>query len=313
MKIIFFGTPSFAAQTLAFLLAHNVNVAAVVTKPARPKGRSGAPVATPVKEVALAHGLPVHEPLRCSSPDFAPILAAYQADLFVVVAYGEIIKDHLLHMPRLGCLNVHPSLLPKYRGAAPIQRCLMAGERETGVCIMTLVREMDAGDILRQARVSVDPDVTAGELGDQLCALGAQELLMTLRELEAGVAKATPQDHAAATFAPKVELEDCQIDWRQPAQTIHNLVRAANPEPGAWANVEIRGQPKRMKIWRTECLPNNFGPPGSIHGPAKSQWVVGCGEGAVRLLQVQIEGKKAMSVDELLRGLRLGDLAFTQS
>lgn len=306
MKIVFFGTPTFAARTLEFLLANGVSVAAVVTKPARPQGRSGKPVPTPVQVVAAAHGLPMHEPLRCSSPDFAPVLEAYQADVFVVVAYGEIIKDHLLNMPRLGCLNVHPSLLPKYRGAAPIQRALMAGETESGVCVMTLVREMDAGDVYREVRVPVGENVNAGELGDQLCGLGAEALLATLRDLAAGTAKRTVQDPAFVTFAPKVELEGCQLDWNLPAEKLHNLVRGANPEPGAWTEIVLRNEKKRMKIWQTELVAETLGPVGSVHSPAKGQLIVSCGSGSLRLLQVQVEGKKRLDVSEFLRGFDLG-------
>lgn len=305
MKILFFGSPPFAARTLEFLLTHNVSVAAVVTRPAQPKGRSGHPVPTAVKEVALAHGLAVHEPNRCSHPEFAPVLAAYQADLFVVVAYGEIIKEHLLQMPRLGCINVHPSLLPRYRGAAPIQRCLMAGDRESGVCIMTMVREMDAGDILKMVRVPVGEQVTAGELSEQLCQAGSEALLATLHDLEAGVTTRTAQDPSGVTFAPKVELEDCRIDWQWPAERVHNLVRAANPEPGAWTTMALRGAPKRMKIWRTQSLPDTLGPPGSVHSLGSFGLVVGCGVGSVAILQLQVEGKRSMHIDEFLRGFPL--------
>lgn len=308
MKVIFFGTPPFAAKTLEYLLGNQIEVVAVVTKPDKPKGRSGTPLPTAVKQVALAHQLPLYQPVRCSSLDFAPTLAAYEADLFVVVAYGEIIKEHLLRMPRLGCINVHGSLLPKYRGAAPIQRCLMQGEAETGISIMYMVKEMDAGDVIRMERVPIGPEVTAGELESELCEVGAKALLDVLLALEQGPVPHVTQDASQVTFAPKVELNDCRIDWQRPARDIHNLVRGANPEPGAWCLVSLRGETKRLKIWRTQAQPLS-GTPGRVILSDKRGPVIACGHDSLRLLQVQLEGKKAMSGEELFRGIH-SDLAI---
>lgn len=301
MKVVFFGTPRFAADTLRTLLAQGIDVVAVVTKPDRAKGRSGTPVPTPVKAVALAHHLPVHQPPKCSSPDFAPVLAAYHADVFAVVAYGEIIKEHLLQMPPLGCINVHGSLLPKYRGAAPIQRCLMAGDAESGICIMYMVKTMDAGDVIREVRVPVGAHMTAGELEAELCRAGADALVDVLRELEKGSAvPRVPQDHTLATLAPKVELDDCRIDWTRDATDIHNLVRGSNPEPGAWCLVSVRGEKKRLKVWRTEVV---------IEGESENarKLAVPCGTGTLRLLEVQLEGKKVVTGEEFLRGLPMDE------
>lgn len=310
MRVVFFGTPQFAASTLQGLLKNGVEVTAVVTKPDRPKGRSGAPVPTPVKEVALANNIPVHQPLRCSHPDFTPILAHYQADLFVVVAYGEILKEHLLQMPPLGCINVHASLLPHYRGAAPIQRCLMAGERESGVSIMYMVREMDAGDVIQMVKTPIAEQMTAGELEQTLCSLGTQALLDTLNQLQKGLAlPGTPQRHSEATFAPKVELEDCRIHWSEPALSIHNLVRASHPEPGAWCLARLHTGEKRLKIWRTRpiAIPKSV-PPGALLLESKKVPIIGCGKDALELLDVQLEGKKMMQGVDFFRGLPLTHL-----
>ena len=312
MKIVYFGTPQFAAEILSFLLDHGIEIAAVVTKPDRPKGRSGAPVSTPVKAIAqekIPH-IPVYQPEIASAQEFADTLRQYQADLFVVVAYGEIIKQHLLDMPRLGCINVHGSLLPKYRGAAPIQRSIMEGEKETGITIMHLVKKMDAGDIIKMASTPIGPDMTAGELETILCKMGAGLLLEVLHDLEKGIVQQTPQDHDKATLAPKIELEDCEIHWNLPAQKLHNIVRGANPHPGAWCFVTIGDEKKRLKIHKTRLKEGQKGLPGTILSSGKDGLIVACGEDALALLDVQLEGKKAMSAPDLVRGLQV-PLVFT--
>lgn len=314
MKVVFFGTPQFAANILSFLLANHIEVVAVVTRPDRPKGRSGTPAITPVKEIALSHqpALPVYQPEKASSLEFVPILQAYHADLFVVAAYGEIIKQHLLDMPRLGCINVHASLLPKYRGAAPIQRCLIAGERETGVTIMKMVLKLDAGDMIETAKMPLDEKITAGELEQHLCRLGSEALLNVLKRWERGEVHAVPQDHNQATFAPKLELEDCEIDWQLSAERIHNLIRGVNPYPGAWCFVLFRGQKKRLKIFTSvvDKTPH-CALPGTILKQTKNELCVACGEKqSLCILQLQLEGKKVMTTEELLRGISLDQISF---
>lgn len=311
MKVIYFGTPQFAADVLSYLLQHGIDVAAVITKPDRPVGRSGKPLATPVKCVAELHTppLPVFQPELVSAPEFAPVLEKYQADLFVVVAYGEILKQHLLDMPKVACINLHASLLPKYRGAAPIQRCLINGEKETGVTIMHMVKKMDAGDMVKTAAVPILPNTTYGELEQQLCRVGSELLLAAIREFEAGVDQRTPQDHSQATIAPKIELEDCQIDWKLPAQVIHNLVRGVNPHPGAWCYVEVKGQKKRLKVISTKIV-NENGQPGNTSLDSKNGLTVFCGEEALAILDLQLEGKKAMPAEQLMRGMPKGSLKF---
>lgn len=312
MKIIFFGTPPFAAQVLQDLLKAGIDVVSVVSKPDRPQGRSLTPVPTPVKVAAEAHSppLPIHQPDIVSHPDFSPILEAYHADLFVVVAYGEIIKQHLLDMPRLGCINLHASLLPKYRGAAPIQRCIINGETESGVTIMHMVKKMDAGDIISTVKVPIGPEMTYGELEKALCVAGSEALIKSIHALEKGEASRLPQDHTQATFAPKIELEDCEIKWFQPAQNIHNLVRGVNPFPGAWCYVSVRGVKKRLKINRTRLCECQGYSPGQIVSFGREGFIVACREGAVQILELQLEGKKAMSADEFTRGLPMDQIVF---
>lgn len=313
MKIIFFGTPAFAAEVFAYLLKHGIEIAAVITKPDKPQGRSGEPVATAVKAAVqqLAPQIPVYQPAIVSDPAFAPTLEQYHADLFVVVAYGEIIKQHLLDMPRLGCINVHGSLLPKYRGAAPIQRCIIDGETKTGITIMHMVKKMDAGDIIKMVEVPIGQDVTFPELREQLCKVGCEALLDVIKDIEAGIDRRTPQDHEKATLAPKIELEDCEIKWEQPAQKLHNLVRGVVTEPGAWCNVLVRGQKKRLKINSTRVVRELSGNPGQILRYGKEGLVIACGDQALQLLELQLEGKKAMSADELMRGMPQEALSFS--
>lgn len=305
MRIVYFGTPQFAANVLHYLIDNGINIAAVITKPDRPRGRSGEHVPTPVKLVAQAQNppIPIHQPELVSAPDFADTLRAYNADLFVVVAYGEIIKQHILDMPPKGCINVHASLLPKYRGAAPIQRSIIAGETETGVTIMYMVKKMDAGDMIKIAKVPIGPNTTYGELEKTLCDVGSQALLEVIRQLELGNVSRVEQNHSQATLAPKIELEDCEIKWNLPARAIHNLVRGVNPHPGAWCYVKIRDQQKRLKILSTRSLEDRSGPPGTILSTDKDELVIACGEGALRIIELQPEGKKVMPAKEFMRGL----------
>ena len=309
MKIVFFGTPEFAAKVLDALLRHQFNIAAVVTKPDRPKGRSGVPVPGPVKSLALLNRIPLYQPEIVSAPEFSPILQAYDADVFVVVAFGEIIKQHLLDMPKSGCINVHASLLPKYRGAAPIQRCIIDGEKESGVTIMHMVKKMDAGDMIETVTVPIGPEMTFGELEDELCAKGTDLLIKVLRDFQEGRINRVPQDHSKATLAPKIELEDCQILWTADAQSIHNLVRGVNPHPVAWCLVEARGQAKRLKVLKTKVMAGISGTPGSILSAGK-ELIVACGKDALKLVEIQLEGKKPMPAEEFLRGFTIDNLKF---
>lgn len=307
MKVVFFGTPMFAAHVLEFLLQHHVNIVAVISKPDKPKGRSGSPLPTPVKMAALAHDppLPLFQPELVSAPDFANTLKAFEADLFVVVAYGEIIKQHLLEMPFKACINLHASLLPKYRGAAPIQRCIMDGETESGVTIMHMVKKMDAGDMIEKVVVPIGPETTFGELEKLLCESGKKALLEVIQAFNQGEPDRIPQDVGHATFAPKIELEDCEMHWNRPAHELHDLVRGVNPYPGAWCYVWVKGEKKRLKISRTRIIPSNHATPGTILNADqnKGNLLIATGDQALELLEVQLEGKKSMSSEELTRGI----------
>lgn len=311
MKIVYFGTPPFAAEVLDYLISHGVAISAVVTKPDKPKGRSGDPVPTAVKALAQQKypHLPLYQPAIISAPGESDCLLPYHADLFVVVAYGEIIKQHLLDMPRQGCINVHASLLPKYRGAAPIQRAIIDGEHESGITIMYMVKKMDAGDMIKSVSIPITQDITFGEYEPLLCRAGCEALLEVIKNFERGIEERSPQDHEKATLAPKIELEDCQIDWSKPAQAVHNLVRGVNPYPGAWTFVTVKGEKKRLKVWKTAVRDDVKGAPGQILQGAKGELIIACGEGAVQVLELQLEGKKAMAASELLRGVPLDALS----
>ncbi len=314
MKIVFFGTPLFAAEVLEYLLQQGVEVMAVISKPDKPKGRSRDPVPTPVKITAmkLSPQVPIFQPDIVSSLEFAEILNSFQADLFVVVAFGEIIKQILLDIPFLGSINLHTSILPKYRGAAPVQRSLIAGETETGVTIMHMVRKMDAGDIIQTVKVPIGPETTFGELEQTLCDIGKQALLEVISKFKSGSLLRIPQDDSQATLAPKIELEDCEIKWNQPAQKVHNLVRGVNPYPGAWCMVKIRGEPKRLKIVRTRVVPYPSVIPGIILNleNAHANLLIATEDQAIELLEIQLEGKKLMSSAEFTRGIPRQFLLF---
>ncbi len=300
LKIAFFGTPFFAAEILRYLLQHRVSVAAVVTQPDRPKGRdlqlSFSPVKTLVMEIAP--GIPVFQPEKASEESFLKHLASAQADLYVVVAYGQILSQKLLDIPRLGCINVHASLLPKYRGAAPIHRSIMSGEKETGIAIQKMVRQLDAGDVIAVAKMFISPDMTFGELEQKLCDLAKPLLLSVIHAFEKGIPAAVPQDPNQATYASKIESDEGRIDWRRPAEEIHNLIRAFSPRPGAWCWAILGEERKRLKILRSEQIQSE-GDPGQL---LSQEGIVACGKDAIRLIEVQPEGKKSMKAADWFRG-----------
>jgi methionyl-tRNA formyltransferase len=302
LNIVFFGTSLFAAKVLESLIVNGKAVVAVVTRPDKSKGRHLHASAPPVKETALKFKLPVYQPEKASAPEFAEILKAFHADLFVVVAYGEIIKKNLLEMPRLGCINIHASLLPKFRGAAPIQRSLMAGEKETGITIIEMAPQMDAGDVLAIEAIPIPAEMTFGELEDNLCDLGIKLLFEVIRQFQENKVVKTPQDHTRATLAPKMIPEDEKIDWQRSAEEIHNQIRALSPFPGAWTQVVVGSDVKRLKIKKAVVVEEG-GDPRAILRFGKEGWVIACGKGALRLIQVQLEGKKAMSAEECIRGI----------
>lgn len=312
MKIVFFGTPDFAATILEKLIANGIEVVAIVTRPDRPQGRSLKVQASAVKVKAskLLPSCPIFQPEKCSTDEFVKVLQGIQADLYVVVAFGEIVSQQVLDLPPLGCINVHASLLPKYRGAAPIHRAIMNGEKESGISIIRMVKKMDAGDIFYSEKVFIPVDMTFGELESVLCELGSKCLLKVISDISQQEVHAQEQDHALATFAPKITTEECQIDWKKPADIIHNLIRGTSPHPGAWCMAALRTHPKRVKILRSERFEAISGKPGEIVQHDKNSLIVACGSGSIRLLEVQVEGKPSMPVSELLKGIRADEIHF---
>lgn len=299
MKIIFFGTPSIAADVLEYLIENGVEVLAVVTKVDKPQGRSGKPTFSAVKTLITTKypEIPLFQPDKASTPAFEEELRRFGADLFVVFAYGEIMKQHLLDLPRYGCINLHPSLLPKFRGPAPIRYTLLEGEKEAGVTIIEMVLKMDAGDILAQERIPVPPEMNNEELEGVLIPLGAQTLLRVIKNFLTHFEQKQPQDPSQMTIVPLIRPEMLEIDWTESAEKIHNQIRAFSPKPGAWCWVEIRGKAQRLKILRSQV---------SSEAPTyqKDRWVVPCGEGSLSLLEVQLEGKKRLSISDFTRGFQ---------
>ena len=312
MKIIFFGTPEFASRHLEALVQSGMNIVACVTKPDKPQGRNlrlAPPDVKVVSEKLLPH-VPIFQPEKCSTPEFAELLRSFDADLFVVVAYGEIIKQHVLDIPKLGCINVHASLLPAYRGAAPMQRALMNGEKETGVSIIRLVLKMDAGDVICKEVLPLNESITLPELEEALCRLGCKALLEAIDKLARGSVCPEKQDESLVTYAEKITPEECQINWRRKAEEVHNLIRAVTPSPGAWCYVLHRGQKKRLKILSSERYRDIHQSPQSMLLLENGGLVVSCMTEGVSLLRVQLEGKQAMTIQELLRGIKPEDLSF---
>jgi methionyl-tRNA formyltransferase len=304
LRILYFGTPSFAVPSLLALTESPHQVVALVSQPDRPKGRGQRVQITPTKEVALARGVPVLQPERLKEPELLERLTALRPDLGVVAAYGRIIPDALLQIPRLGMINVHASLLPKYRGAAPVHRAVMAGDTETGVTIMRLVSELDAGPTFAMRRRAIGQDETSTEVEQSLAVLGAGLLVEVVEEIATGRAVETPQDRNQATFAPKLTKAEGRIDWRLPARTVHNLVRGLQP----WPLAAARLGPERLLIHRTRLLSSSptEATPGCIAAAGASGITVTCGDGcALQILQLQPEGGRVMSAQDYLAGHRI--------
>jgi methionyl-tRNA formyltransferase len=308
VKIVFFGTPPFAKTILEYLYERAIEIAAVVTRPDQPKGRSGTPVPTAVKQFALAHHLPLYQPKKASDEAFASFLQTLDADYFVVAAYAEILKENVLNIPRIGCINVHGSILPKFRGAAPVQRAIMAGEKETGVTIMKMAPQMDAGDILAVRKTDIPLDMTSGELMQVLADIGKSALLEVLQGLEKGSIQPMQQKSEAATFAKKLTIHEGEIDWSKPCEVVHNQIRGVTPNPGAWCMVEYKGEKKRLLVKKSKPDPTKSGMPGEIISKNFAEFHVACDQGSVMLLELQLEGKKPMTAEAFLRGIQLSFL-----
>lgn len=296
------GTAPLACASLQALLDDAYfQVVVAVTQPDRPKGRALKLQPSAVKELALRANLPVLQPERARGESFVQQLAALQPDLIAVAAYGQLLPGVILDLPRCGCLNVHASLLPKYRGAAPIQWAILNDEPETGVTIMKMDPGLDTGDILAQANTPIQPDDTSETLHDRLAVMGAKLLARTIPEYVAGRITPRPQPPVGASSAPKIKKEDGQLDWQQPARALWNRVRGLVPWPGAFTVVPAQPQPYLLKIWQAE--PADFsGPPGEILRADKSGIIVGCGSGALRILVVQREGARRLAAGPFLAG-----------
>ena len=294
------GTPDFAVGPLQALAAAGYDIAAVVTQPDKPRNR-GKMQPTPVKAAAEALGLTVLTPEKVNREVEA--IAELRPDLLVVVAYGQFLSEKLLAVPRLGAVNIHGSLLPAYRGAAPINAAVINGEQESGVTIMYLDKGMDSGDMILQESVSIGEDMTAGQLYDELCRLGTELLLQALPLIEAGTAPRIPQDHDKATFAPMLKKEDEIIDWSRPAKQVHDLIRGMDPFPGAYT---LR-QGKRLKIWGSKLatLPLRGEEPGTVTAVGKEGFWVACADQALLITQVQPEGKSRMDAGAYARGYQV--------
>ena len=297
MRVVFMGTPDIAATCLKKIIADGFEVVGVYTQPDRPKGRGMKMVFSPVKEVALANDLPVFQPENFRADEDVQALADLKPDVVAVVAYGRILPQRVLDIPAKGCVNIHASILPQYRGSAPYQWAVLDGRKETGVTAQHMAAKMDAGDIIDVAKTPIGPDETAGELLDRLAVLGGDLLSRTLTRFAAGTVAGTPQNEAEVSFAPMLDKTMCPIDWNQTAQQVHDHVRGLHPWPVA--TMELKGQ--KFKVHATKIVEGS-GQPGEILGLTKTGLRIACGQGAVEVTQRQAEGGKRMAAPDYFRG-----------
>jgi methionyl-tRNA formyltransferase len=302
MRIVFMGTPDFAVPTLTEIVSSGHEVVAVYTRAPKPAGRGQEERKSPVHLAAEGFGIPVLTPKSLKGADEQGVFALHDADLGVVVAYGLLLPKPILDAPRLGCINLHGSLLPRWRGAAPIQRAVMAGDKRTGVMVMQMDEGLDTGSVGLADEMPIGPDMTSGELHDKMMRVGADLMGRALAAIDRGSLDFTPQPEEGATYAKKIEKAEARIDWSKPAEEVHNLIRGLSPFPGAWFELELAGKPVRIKALRS-TLAEGRGAPGTI---LDDNLTIACGNGAVRLTLVQREGKSAMDAATFLRGT--GDL-----
>ena len=304
MRLIFAGTPEFAALALQALLDAGHDIPLVLTQPDRPAGRGMKLKASPVKEIALAHHLQVAQPENLKTDSSRQIIQDTRADVMIVAAYGLILPQVVLDMPRLGCVNIHASLLPRWRGAAPIHRAIEAGDTETGITLMQMDRGLDTGAMLTRAVLPILDSDTTGSLHDRLAALGAREIVRLLPELAAGTVSAAPQDDTQACYAAKIGKEEARLDWTRPALELDRRIRAFNPFPGAFGLLE--GNP--LKIWLARPAPG-AGAPGRILAISDGGLLIACGEGALEVMEVQKAGGRRLPISAFISGhpLKAGD------
>ena len=309
MRIVFMGTPDFAVGSLQALCESGKHeILAVVTQPDRPKGRGNKLLQTPVKEYALEQGLTVYQPQKVKTPEFVELLHELQPELIVVAAFGQFLSKEILELPKYGCINVHASLLPKYRGAAPIQYAIIKGEKESGVTIMQMDIGMDTGAMLDKVVVPIEENTTMGELHDALREQGAALLLQVIDKIAAGTAVAEPQDNEQATYATLLDRSMEHIDWSKTAQEVHNLIRGFNPAPSTFTKLP---NGKSLKIWGSRMTDkSSAAAAGTVIATGKRSFFVACGEGVLEITEVQPESKKRMPAQVFLngRGVQEGDL-----
>ena len=305
LRIVFMGTPDFAVPTLTEIVGQGHEIVAIYSQPPRPGGRGMSDRPSPVHEAARRFGVPIIMPKTLKFPKAETLFAAHGADVAVVVAYGLILPKPILDAPRHGCLNLHASLLPRWRGAAPIQRAIMAGDTETGITIMRMAEGLDTGPACLAERIAIGADETAGELHDRLARLGADLMGRALGALERGSLASAPQPEDGVTYAEKIDKDETRIDWRRPAAELHNHIRGLSPHPGAWCEMPLGGKPERVKVLRARRSESASGAPGTVLGLAP--FVVACGEGALEFLALQRAGKTPAAAETFLHGARLSE------
>ncbi|HVO65057.1 MAG TPA: methionyl-tRNA formyltransferase [Syntrophales bacterium] len=307
LKIIFMGTPEFAVPSLEILIRHDYQIAGVVTQPDRPRGRGRIPAPPPIKIFAEKYNLPVSQPERMRDQEVIDYFRSLAPDLVIVAAFGQILPREILEIPKFGCINVHPSLLPKYRGAAPMNWTIIRGEAKTGVTIMFMDEGLDTGDILSQEETMIDPEETFGKLHDRLANMGATLLLKTVKMIVSGDVPCTSQDDSLATYAPRLKKEDGLINWDRDVSQVVNLIRGLSPVPCAYTF--YRGKILKIFSARGE-VSHDAGTPGKIGGETETGLPVSAKNGYVYLQEIQMENKKRMSVRDFLRGFRIppGDI-----
>lgn len=300
MKIVFMGTPDFAVGALEALIKAGHEITAVVTQPDKAKGRSGKLMPPPVKECAVAHNIPVMQPVRIKTPEAIAELKQYEADVYIVAAFGQILSQEILDMPKYGCLNIHASLLPKYRGASPIQHVIIDGEKETGVTIMQMNAGLDTGDMLYKKSITIEDTDNYETLHDKLLVVGGEAIVEALPLLEEGKLTPEKQDDSLSCYARLIDKQMGRLDFTKDAVVLDRLIRGVTPWPSAFTSY----QGKQLKIWREEPV-DGSGEPGTILNVEKDAFTVACGSGALRILEVQLEGKKRMSTHDFLLGVKV--------